>query len=211
MPDTPLPRLSARGPARPRAVALLLHGGREHGREPTHPRQPAPLRMVPFGWELERAGRRRGLAVWTLGYRMRGWNGDDASPVPDARWALDRVRAACGPGTPVVLVGHSMGGRTALRVAGDPAVVGVAALAPWVPRGEPVEQLAGRRVLVLHGEEDGTTPPAASRAFVRRARAAGVGAVYVPVPGEGHAMLRRPGVWHRAVTGFVLGCVGGAS
>jgi len=37
------------------------------------------------------------------------------------------------------LVGHSMGGRTALRCAADQAVVGVCALAPWIEPGEPVQ------------------------------------------------------------------------
>ncbi|WP_438949092.1 LLM class flavin-dependent oxidoreductase, partial [Streptomyces harbinensis] len=41
-----------------------------------------------------------------------------------------RLAARLGP-VPVVLVGHSMGGRAALRAAGHPAVTGVVALAPW--------------------------------------------------------------------------------
>ncbi|MGI5169566.1 alpha/beta hydrolase [Spirillospora sp. CA-253888] len=200
------PRLSMRGPSAPRAVALLLHGGREHSREPATARQPAPLRMVPFALSLARAGRRHGLAVWTLGYRYRGWNDQEASPVPDALWALERLRETC-PDVPVVLVGHSMGARTALRVAGDRQVRGVAALAPWVPRGEPVEQLAGRRVLIMHGTDDRTTPPRASRAYAERARPLAAEVTYLSVPGEGHAMLRRPGLWHRRVTAFTLDCL----
>ncbi|MQY08745.1 alpha/beta hydrolase [Actinomadura macrotermitis] len=207
MAPDPLPRLAVRDAAPARAVVLLLHGGREHGHEPTTARQPAPLRMVPFALALRRAGRGRGLAVATLGYRHRGWNGEEASPVPDARWALERLRAA-HPGAPIVLAGHSMGARTALRVADDPQVCGVAALAPWVPRGEPVEQLAGRRVLLMHGTKDRTTPPAATRAYAVRASQV-TEVELVEVPGEGHALLRRAGLWHRAVTGFVLGCLDG--
>ncbi|WP_245679143.1 alpha/beta hydrolase [Actinomadura hibisca] len=205
-PLSPVPRLAVRGPSAPRAVALLLHGGREHSLEPANARQPAPLRMVPFALSLARAGRRHGLAVWTLGYRYRGWNDQEASPVPDALWALERLHQAC-PGVPVVLVGHSMGARTALRVAGDRQVRGVAALAPWVPRGEPVGQLAGRRVLIMHGTDDRTTPPRASRAYAERARPVAAEVTYLDVPGEGHAMLRRPGLWHRRVTAFALDCL----
>ncbi|RFU42467.1 alpha/beta hydrolase [Actinomadura logoneensis] len=197
------PRLRRRGPARPAAVALVLHGGREFGREPATARQPTALRMVPFALHLLSAGRRHGLAVWSLGYRYRGWNGEEASPVPDARWALEVVRRS-GPDVPVVLVGHSMGARTSLRVADDPQVAGVAALAPWVPRDEPVDQLAGRRVLIMHGTEDGTTPYRASVRYAERARPVAASLDFVPVPDEGHAMLRRPGLWHRRTTAFVL-------
>lgn len=209
MPEDPTPRLAVRGGGRggTRAVVLVLHGGQEHSREPARARQLAALRMAPFAAALRRAGRPYGVAVWTLGYRYRGWNGPEASPVPDARWALDQVRERHGE-LPVVLVGHSMGARTALRVAGDPLVRGVAALAPWVPAGEPVEQLAGRRLLIMHGTEDKTTPPRASRAYAERARAVADEVTFVEVPGEVHAMLRRPERWHRLSTKFALACLG---
>ncbi|MFC0042683.1 alpha/beta hydrolase [Actinomadura rayongensis] len=202
----PVPRLSVRArPGGVSAVALVLHGGREHSRARASSRQPAALRMAPFAWTLAADGRRHGLAVWTLGYRFRGWNGADASPVADACWALERV-AAAHPGVPVVLVGHSMGARTALRVAGAEQVRGVAALGAWVPRDEPVGQLAGRRVLFVHGTGDRTTPISGARRYAARAREV-ADVRFVEVPGEGHAMLRRPGLWHRAVSAFALSCV----
>ncbi|MFI5909348.1 hypothetical protein [Dactylosporangium sp. NPDC051541] len=55
---------------------------------------------------------------------------------------------------PVVLVGNSLGGRAACWEAGDPSVTGVVGIAPWLPEGDPVEQLAGRTVLVLPGDRD---------------------------------------------------------
>ncbi len=84
----------------------------------------AVLRMVPFAWALRNAGARRGVAVWRVRYRVRGWNGPAPSPVTDVENVLERVRLAYGIDVPVVLVGHSMGGRTALRVAGHPNVRG---------------------------------------------------------------------------------------
>ena len=90
----------------------------------------AVVRMAPFAPTIaHRAG--DDLAVLRLKNRVRGWNGDRQDPVHDARWALDRIRHVL-PGMPVVLVGHSMGGRVALRLGAEPDVVGVAALAPWV-------------------------------------------------------------------------------
>jgi len=50
-------------------------------------------RMRPFARNIEAERRDHGLAVWLLRYRMRGWNGDEMSTLPDARWALDQIRA----------------------------------------------------------------------------------------------------------------------
>src|SRR3954453_4781451 len=135
------------------AVVLVLPGGRADSFEPTSTRHLSAVRMRPFARSLSRRGRRRGLVVWLVRYRYRGWNGEEMSPVPDARWALQEVRRRHGD-VPVVLVGHSMGGRTAMRVADDPSVRAVVALAPWLPDGEPVEHLAGRSVLIVHGTLD---------------------------------------------------------
>jgi alpha-beta hydrolase superfamily lysophospholipase len=198
------PRLSVlTGSASVRSLALVLHGGRANSFAPAGPRQLTALRMVPFARALHRAAGRRGLTVWSLGYRYRGWNGAQTSPVADAEWALDQVRRRHGD-IKVILVGHSMGGRTALRVAGDPLVHAVAALAPWLPEGEPVEQLAGRRLLIVHGTADRVTDPAGSLAFANRARQITDDVTYRSIPGENHAMLRKPKLWHRLTTEFVL-------
>ncbi|ALO98705.1 hypothetical protein SHL15_7708 [Streptomyces hygroscopicus subsp. limoneus] len=131
-------------------------------------------------------------------YRLRGWNGERADPVRDTQRALELLAEAAGP-VPVVLVGHSMGARAALRAAGFPQVRAVLALAPWYPPGEPVRQLRGRRIAVLHGDRDRVTSPADSADFVRRARAVADGADLALVAEGDHAMIRRASVWHRAV------------
>ncbi|WP_420712490.1 alpha/beta hydrolase, partial [Streptomyces sp. SPB78] len=83
--------------------------------------------------------------------------------------ALDALAARDGD-RPVVLLGHSMGGRAALRAAGHPTVRGIVALAPWCPEGEPVAQLAGRELVILHGDQDRVTSPDASWRLLARAR-----------------------------------------
>ena len=50
------------------------------------------------------------MFVGQVRYRYRGWNGVDADPVADVRQALDELADLVGE-VPVVLVGHSMGGR----------------------------------------------------------------------------------------------------
>ncbi|MFF2653860.1 alpha/beta hydrolase [Streptomyces sp. NPDC058045] len=184
---------------RPDAAVLLLPGGFTRSRRPARPWQAAVLRMRPMADAIldvaDRGGTARPL-VALVHYRYRGWNGPSADPVRDTREALRAVAAVAGP-VPVVLVGHSMGGRAALRAAGLPGVRGVVALAPWCPPGEPVAQLADRYLLVLHGDRDRTTDPAASADLVRRARAAGARAGTVRMSGAGHPMLRRAPTWHR--------------
>ncbi|MBW0104743.1 alpha/beta hydrolase, partial [Pseudonocardia sp. KRD291] len=187
-------------------------------------------RMVPFARMLERAGRghRRdgapaggtGVAVYLLRYRYRGWNGTAMDAFRDASWAVGEVTRR-HPGRPVALLGHSMGGRAVLRAAGEgsvfptppaspaavPRVVAVCALAPWL-EGDPVEQLAGRSVLIAHGDRERMTDPAASFDYAVRARRVTDRVARFDVHGDGHAMLRRPTDWSSLVRRFVLGELG---
>jgi pimeloyl-ACP methyl ester carboxylesterase len=195
------PRLVTNGPAAgARAVVLVLHGGRVTGTTAAR-RGAAYARMVPFARGIRRAVRGRDVAVWSLLYRVRGWNEPAQDPVQDGRWALAEARRL-HPGAPIVLVGHSMGGRVALRLAADEDVAGVCALAPWIEPGEPWRPVTAS-VLIAHGDEDRMTDPAASAAYATR-----IGASFVPVPGETHALLRRPIFWQRLVTGFVTTVLG---
>ena len=138
--DTDQWRLKAR--TLPEAVVIALPGGTDDSHSPVTRIQPSYLRMSAFAPTLHYWGRPQGLAVWVVRYRYRGWNGEEMSPVDDGLAALEEVRRAHG-NLPVVLLGHSMGGRLALRLAGDPSVRGVVALAPWLPAGEPTAQLGG--------------------------------------------------------------------
>ena len=137
-------------------AVVVAHGGRSVSTDPVTRVQPAVLRMVPFARAIRHALRGSGVAVYRPRFQLRGWNGELASPVADLREVLDRIGARFGP-VPVVLVGHSMGARAALRAAGHPLVAAVAGLAPWLPSGEPVDQLAGRRILLAHGTADRVT------------------------------------------------------
>jgi dienelactone hydrolase len=206
------------GPATaPLAVALVLHGGREAGVARVTAHQLAVLRMVPIARHLARAGNSAGLGVWRLRFRYRGWN-SEAHPVADVRWAVRHLREQHGD-VPVVLVGHSMGGRAALRAADEPGVVAVVGLAPWVPPGESHEQVVGRRLLVVHGTRDRTTSAKASKALVDAVRVDGLAglvshdatpddAAYSPtfihLRHGGHAMLRRASLWDELTADFAL-------
>lgn len=190
-------------PSKVKAVALVLPGGKADSFETAIPSQLTSVRMRPFARALARAGTDRGLAVSMLRYRYRGWNGAEASPTTDARWAMEQIRQTHG-GIPIVLVGHSMGGRTSMRVADDPSVVGVVALAPWLPGDEPVGHLGGVRGLIAHGNLDFVTSPRTSRQFAERARSAGADITYRVIHGDSHAMLLRPHHWHSLTTRAAL-------
>src|SRR6185437_9989668 len=126
-----------------KGVVLVAHGGQTSSTSPTSPLQPAVLRMIPVAGAIRLALRGSGVAIQRHRFRVRGWNGALASPVGDLNEALDAVVAEFGS-VPVVLVGHSMGARAAVRAAGHPAVTAVAGLAPWLPSGEPVGSQGAR-------------------------------------------------------------------
>ena len=199
----PLLKIGTRGEVTT-GVVLLLHGGRVDSRSTVRRGNLTVARMSMFAPSILAAAGEAGIAVAALRNRYRGWNGSDADPVADALWALDEIRRQYGA-VPVVIVGHSMGGRAALRVAGEPSVRGVVALAPWLPAEEPTAQLAGRTVLIVHGDRDSVTSPDASLAYVRRIADVAERVCFWRVPGGRHAMLERPVHWHGLVRDFALG------
>ncbi|MEU1552580.1 alpha/beta hydrolase [Streptomyces scabiei] len=194
--------LPRRRPSRPRAAVLVLHGGQATSERPTSSRQLAALRMDPIVRAVTAALPHDDVLVARVRYRLRGWNGERADALRDTRRALDELAELAGP-VPTVLLGHSMGGRAALRAAGHPRVSGVLALAPWWPAGEPVAQTAGRHVVALHGDRDRVTSAAETAECVRRARGTAARAGMAVVGDGDHAMLRRYRVWHRTASSVV--------
>ena len=189
-----------------RGVVVVAHGGRPVSTAPATAIQPAVLRMVPVAAAIRRALPGGSVVVSRPRFRVQGWNGAQASPVGDLSEHLDDLRAQFGP-VPVVLVGHSMGARAALRAAGHPSVAAVAGLAPWLPPGEPVEQLAGRSILLAHGTADVVTSPAETWAYAVRARAL-ARVAEVEIRGGDHPMIRRAALWHALAATFVGASLG---
>lgn len=203
----PQPRLQPVGGERPDppGVVVVLHGGRAHSRDPGDRKRLTYLRMVPFARML--ADVEGGPAVFLLRYRYRGWNHPTMDALRDAEWACAELRRRHS-GVPVVLLGHSMGGRAALGAAGAANVVAVCALAPWLDGTDPVRQLAGRTVLIAHGDRERWTSPRESYAYAVRAKRVTDRVCRFEVLGDGHAMLRRARDWHSLVRRFVLGTLG---
>lgn len=150
------------------------------------------------------------LAFAEVRYRIKSWKKLD--------WCIEDALAAVGAtgAARTLLVGFSMGGAVASRVAADPSVETVVGLAPWFPDRLPLDALGGRRLRVLHGSLDGRLPgipgvsPASSRRGFDRARALGVEGEYTIIPGAVHGLalrahwgrplpLPRAGTWARLV------------
>ncbi len=180
-------------PTTPTGVVLMLHGGKDRSHQLVDSKSASWRRSAAMARSISGEVEAAGAAVRLLRYRRRGWNG--GAPVEDARWALSEVRRELGD-LPVVLLGHSMGARTAAHVADDESVRGVVALAPWFPPTEPVHALAGRTLVAAHGSRDKITSARATRAFVDRAGSAGASASFVDMGPVGHYMLQRISAWN---------------
>jgi pimeloyl-ACP methyl ester carboxylesterase len=129
-------------------------------------------------------------------YRIKSWNRLDWC-IEDAQAAIEAIGA---PRT--LLLGFSMGGAVAARVACEASVETVVGLAPWFPERISLDRLRDRRLAVLHGSFDRGLPgipgvsPASSRRGFERARALGAEGEYTLIPGALHGVaLRAP--WGR--------------
>jgi dienelactone hydrolase len=217
-PSLPTPDADRPNPASPaleqraavgetRGVALFCHGGTVSSLEPPKERALSLVRMRAFEQFVHRTAAERGIATALLRYRVAGWNGEAADAFADVRWAVARLREQHGTDLPIVLVGHSMGGRAALRAGGEPSVTAVCALAPWTPPGEPVMHLRDQTVAVLHGRGDRWVPAKLSADFAVRARRAGARVARFTIDG-GHTMVRRSSQWHTFARDVVLAGTG---
>lgn len=195
----PTPHLTRRDvDGHPNGLILMLHGGKAESLVHVGDRSASWWRSNLMLRDISGRANLAGISVWLLRYERRGWNEHVASPpspVPDARGALDEVRRQHGD-VAVVLLGHSMGARTAVAVADDASVAGVVALAPWLPAGEPVGSLSGTHLAVAHGRRDKITSAAQAEDFVRRARSVAASTEFKDIGPVGHYMLRRMSAWN---------------
>ncbi|MER6077463.1 alpha/beta hydrolase [Streptomyces sp. NPDC001833] len=194
------------------AVLLLPDGEEVSARKPSLVWATAFVRAL--GRRLARDGRDEGLAAHVVHYRYRGWNGSEAHLAGDAGWAADEVVRRYGD-VPVCLLGVGMGGRAALHAGGHEAVNSVVSLAPWLPEvdvaapAEPVRQLVGRRVLIVHGTNDERTDPELSFRLSERAKKANREVCRFEVHSDGHGLHQHRDEVLALVSDFVMGALYG--
>jgi uncharacterized protein len=193
--------MTAAGPARvtlerlkrPAFLLVLTHGA---GGEPGTPDVLA----------VRDAARALGAvtALVTQPYRVRGGRAPGSAEKQDAAWAelvgaLRRETAGAVP-LPLVQGGRSNGARVACRTARQVGAARVIALAfPLHPPGQPEKSRdaelrgAGTRVLVINGASDPFGVPEADETTD-----------VVVLPGETHALSKRPAAVGDAVTTWLL-------
>jgi alpha-beta hydrolase superfamily lysophospholipase len=200
-------------PATAGAVVLVLHGGSADSTLPVGRLSLPALRLVPMARAVARS--MPGAAVYRLRNSVRGWNGDGAAVLGDAQWALSLIQAEY-PDVPIVVVGHSLGGRVAAHLAGSVGwvkeagrvneggrvkegapVVGAVVLAPWLESSDPVSGLRGVPISVVQGTRDRTIPTSSTDIWLARASATGALMRRSVVDGGEHTMLRRRRRWDR--------------
>lgn len=178
----------------------MVHGGEERGTRRCYWWMP---QVLVCRWLASAVARRTrhaehggGPAVFWLQHAWTGWDGDGRDARRDLDWALDQVDRLRAH-RDVVLVGHSMGARTSVRSAARRGIVGVVGLAPWLPAGDPVDQLTGKPLDLLFGTRDRQLPAPTTAEFVEEAIGAGALVSRTVVSGGGHALLWRWWTWHR--------------
>jgi pimeloyl-ACP methyl ester carboxylesterase len=183
--------LRASGPGGARAAVVCVNGGQASEVEGTW--------SATLEWLVRRlAPRFPGLRFGEVRYRVKSWKQLDRC-VEDARAAIEELAARR-----TLVLGFSMGGAVAARVASEPSVETVLGLAPWFPDRLPLEPLRGRRLRVLHGSLDRWLPgipgvsPALSRRGFDRALALGASGEYTLIPGAVHGVALRAH-WGRPV------------
>ncbi|MET9855855.1 alpha/beta hydrolase [Streptomyces sp. NPDC006450] len=164
---------------------------------------PGPVR--PLARALARAGAAGGLVTHQVIHGAGTREGD-------AQWAADEVVRRYGD-VPVCLAGYDVGGRAALAAAGHEAVNSVLALAPSLPAQsetdspEPVKQLSGRRVLIVHGTNDARSDPELSYRLATRAKKANRTTCRFEVHSDGHGLREHQDEVVALSVDFVLGSV----
>ncbi|MCY0932814.1 alpha/beta hydrolase [Streptomyces sp. H34-S4] len=164
---------------------------------------PGPVR--PLARALARAGAADGLVTHQVIHGAGTREGD-------AEWAADEVVRLYGD-VPVCLAGYDAGGRAALAAAGHEAVNSVLALAPSLPEQsaadtpEPVKQLSGRRVLIVHGTNDARSDPELSFRLATRAKKANRTTCRFEVHSDGHGLREHQAEVVALSVDFVLGSV----
>ncbi len=169
-------------------VVVLLGGGRQAEEPGTW--------SASNEWLVRRLARSfPALGFVEVRYRVKSWQRLELC-VEDARSALHA--ASDGGAGRIALIGFSMGGAVAVSAAGYPTVETVLGLAPWLPDRLPLDPLAGRRFVVIHGSLDRSLPwlpgvtAASSRRGFERARRYATDGEYTLIRGALHGAALRP-------------------
>lgn len=185
-----------------RAVAVLLHGASTGKSGGTSWMTPAPLRMQWFASPISRRSAGR-LDVVRLRHPDRTVKAVFRGALSDTAALLSHIRTVA-PKARIGLVGHSNGGRVALRLSSDARVDAVAALAPWLLPSDRISPRPGVPLLLMHGSLDFFTSPTLTAQLAARLAQRGNSVDHETVAGENHFLMARSGYWHQRVADFLI-------
>ena len=183
-----------------RGVAVLMHGASFGFAGMPSWMAPAPYRMQLFESPIidRTAGR---VSVLRLRYPDRDLRSVFRGALRDTAAALEHIRRTA-PQARIGLIGHSNGGRVALRLSSDARVDAVAALAPWLSPADRINPRPGVPVLLMHGGLDVVTSPQLTTQLAARLARKGVDVDHETVAGENHYLLASSAHWHDRVASF---------
>lgn len=183
------------------AVVVLMHGSTLGFTALPAWMAPAPFRMQLFASGIDRRSDSR-ISVLRLRYPDRDLRTQYRGALRDTAAALAHIRQTA-PHARIGLVGHSNGGRVALRLSADSRIRAVAALAPWLLPSDRIVPRHGTPLLLMHGSLDFVTSPRLTADLAARLRKAGADVDHETVAGENHFLLAQSAHWHARVADFM--------
>ncbi|MGP3985457.1 alpha/beta hydrolase [Streptomyces sp. 3N207] len=209
------PAVGARRGAALAAAASAVPLARRLGRA-TSDDDPLVTHIVHYRNSSRRDGRNGGAAGEGTSRTADGAGGRIADRTADAEWAVEEVLRRYGD-VPVCLVGTDIGALAAWRAAGHQAVASVVALAPLLCEpgtgeggsAEPVQQLRGRQVLIVHGTNDTRCDPELSFRLAERAKKVNAQVCRFEVHTDGHGLRGYAAEVAALTQDFVLGTLCG--
>lgn len=183
------------------AVAVLMHGSTLGFTSLPAWMAPAPWRMQLFAAGIDRRSGSR-IAVLRLRYPDRDLRSQFRGALRDTAAALAHIQQIA-PRARIGLVGHSNGGRVALRLSADARIHAVAALAPWLLPSDRIKPRRGTPLLLMHGSLDFVTSPRLTAELAARLRHGGADVDYESVSGDNHFLLAQAAYWHSRVADFM--------
>ena len=194
-------------PGSPRAMILVLHGGKPRSHQAIDGRSASWRRALWLQRDIAAAGpRRRASASGSCATASAaGTAAPTGAPTPGGRSTSCAPRTATYPSS---CSGTRWARAWRCTWPTTRRCVGVVGLAPWWSAEDPVLTLAGRTLQAAHGRRDRITSFRETTRYVERATAVADGADLRDMGALGHYMLTGSARWHDVAIASSLAILG---